>query len=71
MSLSNYPDHVLIRNANKWSHPIADRKAIDNNIDRELESRQPPAEYFEYDSNGNVIVSEVIGHTKDGEEIWS
>lgn len=39
-------------------------------IDKELDSRFP---YFppEYDATGQIITSELMGYTEDGEEIWT
>lgn len=66
--LSNYPNHWLIY----WINEAKKLNIFNLTIDmyeRELESRQPePRE--EYDSEGNLIVSEVMGYV-EGVEIWS
>ncbi len=86
MSLSNWPDYLLIDKANHWQIPIAHNQAIDNLIDQELDLRKPnvAAWYFgdcdgqvifipnepEYDRDGQPIVSEMIEYN-EGEEVWS
>ena len=70
MSLSHIPDFKLIEIIN---HLYQLENLLFLNeleaMEQELESRIPHFEP-EYDSEGNVIVSEVIGYN-EGNEIWT
>lgn len=69
MMYSNIPTDMLVHQANhirlEWGVFWYLR-----DIEWELESRIPVFEK-EYDSEGNLIISEVMGYTNEGEEIWS
>lgn len=74
MSLSHLPDWYIIEECNRLENRVYHFEhhiPIIAIYDSELESRQPPAGYPEYDATGQAITSEVIGYTKSGEEIWS
>lgn len=69
LDLSNIPTHGLIKAANL---PLAQTLAYARatwKINRELDSRQPHFEP-EYDSEGRIITSELMGYS-EGVEIWS
>jgi hypothetical protein len=68
--LSNYPDCLLIRYANNSEKRLTDWSGLDLQIDQELLSRQPPPREPEHDQDGNRIVSEMIGYSDKGEEVW-
>jgi hypothetical protein len=76
--LSNYPDYLLITEANRISsrNPVAtyEHETIRMELqfyDYELLSRQPPPREPEYDQDGNRIISEMIGYSDEGEEVWT
>ena len=74
-SLSRTPDHILIQDMATLEAARDEgldsmgvfRHALEN-VEKELESRHTLSQ-LEYDHNGNIITSEVIGYV-DGEEIW-
>ncbi len=86
MSLSNWPDYILIQKCNhiekEGSHSNLLR-AFDSELD--LRNPQQAAWYFgdcagqlifipverEYDSEGQPIVSEMMGYSDKGEEVWN
>jgi len=72
---SNLPDWILIAGSNILEKMIDACLIITKHLDLdklegELESRQPKPQ-TEYDSEGNLIISEVMGYTEDGEAIWT
>lgn len=86
MSLSNIPDWKLIKAGNEVEEMITNWFRDDLLIDQELDLRNPEqaAWYFgdcdgqivfipsepEYDSEGQLIASEVVGYN-EGNEIWT
>ncbi len=84
MSLSKYTTGFLINYSNNIITEYIDWSDETKNIDTELDNRRPDEATFffgdcdgqdiflpieEYDSNGNLIISEVIGYD-NGEAIW-
>lgn len=73
-TVSTWPDFLIIERANEVDQFQSDgygtSTILQDDCGKELESRyEPPVP--EYDHNGNIITSEIIGYTEDGEGIWS
>lgn len=72
--ISTWPSFLIIERANEVDQFQADGYGADtifqNDCGKELESRIPHIPP-EYDSEGNLIISEVMRYTEEGEAIWT
>lgn len=63
----SYPTFILIKKLNTIENLQfeCEEAQFYNDYEQDLQSRQPES-FIEHDRNGNKIVNEVIGYTKDG-----
>ena len=71
--MNSYPTFILVEKLNnieRLQFQPEETQYYDD-MEQDLESRQPGEVLIKYDGSGNEIVSEVIGYTENGQPIWS